>query len=126
MIGSPPIVNLLAIRSKDIDRAVTFYEAIGLKFDKHSHGTGPEHYACDQGGFVFEIYPLTPNQQPTAWTRVGFSINNVDTLVDTLSQAGAKVISCPKTSEWGRRAVVKDFDGHSVELVEADKREQAD
>ena len=118
MIASPPFVNLLVIRSEDIDRAVIFYQTIGLSFDKHSHGSGPEHYACEKDGFVFEIYPLSPKQQPTVWTRVGFSVGNVDSLVDSLGEAGAKVVSRPRDSEWARRAVVKDLDGHTVELVE--------
>ena len=113
-----PSVNLLVIRSQDIDHAVTFYESIGLKFDKHSHGTGPLHYASEIDGFVFEIYPLSPKQQPTTWTRIGFSVADVDTLVSVLEKLGAKIVSNPKNSEWGRRAVVKDLDGHTVELVE--------
>lgn len=124
MKTSPPFVNLLVIRSENIDRAVTFYQTIGLSFDKHSHGSGPEHYACENDGFVFEIYPLSPKQQPTVWTRIGFSVGDVDSLVDSLAEAGAKVVSSPKDSEWGRRAVVKDLDGHTVELVKPNKREQ--
>ena len=30
---------------------------------------------------------------------------------------GAEVVTPPSDSEWGRRAVVKDLDGHIVELV---------
>ena len=37
-----PSLNLLVIRSEDIDRAVVFYQAIGLSFRKHSHGPGDE------------------------------------------------------------------------------------
>ena len=124
MITSQPFVNLLVIRSEDIDRAVTFYEVIGLSFHKHSHGSGPEHYACERDGFVFEVYPLSPKQQPTIWTRLGFSVDDVDELVDALTRTGADIVSSPKDSEWGRRAVVKDLDGHTVELVEPNKREQ--
>ncbi len=125
MITSPPFVNLVVIRSEDIDRAVTFYEAIGLTFQKHSHGSGPEHYASEKAGFVFEIYPLSPKQQSTVWTRLGFSVGDVDALVARLAKDGAKIVSSPTDSEWGRRAVVKDLDGHAVELVEPNKREQA-
>jgi len=121
MSASPPFINLLVTRSGNIDRAVTFYEAIGLSFHKHRHGSGPEHYANERDGVVFEIYPLSPNQQATVWTRLGFSVGDVDELVETLAQAGAKIVSSPENSEWGRRAVVKDFDGHTVELLEPSK-----
>ena len=121
MINSPPSVNLLVIRSENIDQAVTFYQTVGLTFDKHRHGAGPEHYACEQEGFVFEIYPLAPGQQGTTSVRLGLSVDKIDSLVDNLAELGAEVVSRPKDSEWGRRAVVKDLDGHSVELLETNE-----
>lgn len=117
MLTAPPIVNLVVLRSGEIDRAVTFYNAMGLSFTKHRHGTGPEHYSSEVAGFVFEIYPLGSNQQPTTSARIGFSVDDVDSAVRSLEEAGGEVISTPKDSEWGRRAVLKDLDGHSVELI---------
>jgi hypothetical protein len=35
-----------------------FYETLGLAFQTERHATGPEHVACDLGGFVLEIYPF--------------------------------------------------------------------
>ncbi|MDB4537197.1 VOC family protein [Akkermansiaceae bacterium] len=123
MTKTSAFFNLLVIRSENIDRAVKFYEAIGLTFDKHSHGKGPEHYACEKNGLVFEIYPLSSKQPTTIGIRLGFAVNDVDILIETLPQIGAAIISSPKDSEWGRRAVVKDLDGHTVELVEGTKKE---
>ena len=118
-------MNLVVIRSSDIDQAVNFYEVIGLTFQKHSHGSGPEHYASEKAGFVFEIYPLSPKQQSTSWTRLGFTVGDVDALIARLTEDGVKIVSGPTDSEWGRRAIVKDLDGHTIELVEPNKREQA-
>lgn len=117
MLAAPPHLNLVVIRSGDIDRAVTFYQMMGLVFEKHSHGSGPEHYASEVSGFVFEIYPLNEGQPPTTSTRIGFSVDDVDAIVSSLKNLGAKIVSPPKDSEWGRRAVVRDLDGHSVELI---------
>ncbi len=114
---TPPITNLLVIRSANVDRAVTFYEQIGLHFVRHSHGKGPEHYASESCGFVFEIYPeRNPNDQ-TVNIRFGFTVDNVDGVLERLKEVGAIIVSAPAESEWGRRAVVKDFDGHTIELV---------
>lgn len=44
---SPPLLNLVVIRSVDLDRAEKFYNALGLLFERHSHGIGPEHLAWD-------------------------------------------------------------------------------
>lgn len=124
MSAAPPFVNLLVLRSPDIDRAAEFYSEIGLLFTKHCHGSGPEHYTSCVGGFVFELYPLG-NQPPTIGTRIGFSVNDVDSMVPMLVALGAKVISPAADTEWGRRAVVKDFDGHVVELLTPPNRDQA-
>jgi len=113
-----PTLNLLVIRSPDMERAVTFYRALGLEFTRHAHGTGPQHYTAAMGALVFEIYPQTTKSSPTTGTRIGFSVVSVDEAVQLLSQVGAIVITPPSDSEWGRRAVVKDLDGHTVELVE--------
>jgi len=113
----PPRLNLVVLRSPDIHRAVELYRRIGLSFTLHSHGSGPEHYASDSDGTVFEIYPLGPKSSPTAGTRIGFRVDSVTELVPLLLAAGAEVITPPADTEWGRRAVVRDLDGHIVELV---------
>jgi lactoylglutathione lyase len=117
MHAPPPHLNLIVLRSVDIERAASFYREMGLLFTRHSHGTGPEHYVSTVSGLVFEIYPMTAKSSPTTGTRIGFRVDNVDGIVDLLSRIGATVVTPPSDSEWGRRAVVKDFDGHIVELV---------
>jgi catechol 2,3-dioxygenase-like lactoylglutathione lyase family enzyme len=117
MYAPPPHLNLVVLRSPDIDRAARFYRRMGLLFTRHSHGTGPEHYSSEGLGLVFEIYPLTSKSQPTVGTRIGFRVDSVDEIVPLLSEIGAEIVSPPADSEWGRRAVVKDLDGHVVELL---------
>jgi lactoylglutathione lyase len=112
-----PQLNLIVLRSPDIDRAAAFYQALGLNFHRHAHGSGPEHLASEVNGFVFEIYPQTAKSAPTTGARIGFRVDSVDEVVKALSEIGAAVVTAPADSEWGRRAVVKDFDGHTVELV---------
>ena len=110
--------NLLVIRSADAERAVAFYEALGLKFVRHSHGLGPEHFAHEEPEFVFEIYPLTGRAAATTSTRLGLRIDFLDIAIDSLLSVGGKVVSPPQKSPWGRRAVVADVDGHRVELID--------
>jgi catechol 2,3-dioxygenase-like lactoylglutathione lyase family enzyme len=117
MDSPPPHLNLVVLRSPDIDRAASFYQEMGLLFTRHSHGSGPEHYTSLVDGLVFEIYPLTDKSQPTTGTRIGFRIDCVDSVVPILAKVGAEVVTAPHDSEWGRRAVVKDLDGHVVELL---------
>jgi lactoylglutathione lyase len=117
MPTAPPLANLVVIRSPNIHRAVTFYQQLGLVFDRHSHGKGPEHYASHICGFVFEIYPQKNASDITSNTRIGFNVDDVDGAIVLLRQIDATIVTEPNDTEWGRRAVVKDFDGHTVELV---------
>ncbi|MDB5388672.1 MAG: Glyoxalase/bleomycin resistance protein/dioxygenase [Planctomycetaceae bacterium] len=122
MFAAPPIMNLTVIRSPDIDRSARFYAAMGLVFTKHRHGSGPEHYTSIVDGFVFEVYPIGSGLR-TDGTRIGFSVDDVDSIVELLADAGGIVVTHPHDTEWGRRAVVKDPDGHPVELVTPPKRD---
>ena len=116
-------MNLTVLRSPDIDRASEFYSEMGLLFTKHCHGSGPEHYTSCVDGFVFEIYPLGKHPA-TVGTRIGFSVDDVDSIVTMLLAIGAELVSPAADSEWGRRAVVKDLDGHVVELLTPPNRDR--
>ena len=123
MHATPSIPNLLVIRSPDIERAVQFYQAIGIPFELHAHGKGPKHYASETCGFVFEIYPQRDDSSTTTNTRIGFNVASVDDCLDLLAKLNVDVVSAAKDSQWGRRAVVRDLDGHTVELVTPPNRD---
>jgi len=99
-------------------RAAEFYSRLGLKFTRHQHGSGPEHFAAELGSGVFELYPLASEGPSTLGTRIGFSVASLDSAIDSLSAFPEAIISPPKDSPWGRRAVVADPDGHRVELLQ--------
>ena len=86
MFAAPPVANLLVIRSSDIDRAVTFYQQMGMLFDRHSHGNGPEHFASNICGFVFEIYPQRNAEDVTTNVRIGFNVDDADGVIDLLTK----------------------------------------
>ena len=111
----PTTLNLVVIRAEDIERSKAFFELLGLRFSRHQHGNGSEHYACEFPTFVFEIYPRF--EESSVGTRIGFSVPSVETAVRAIREAGYAVIRQPKDSPWGRRAVVRDPDGHRVELT---------
>ena len=100
-----------------MERAVAFYSQLGLRFEAQRHGKGPEHYAAELcGGGVFEIYP--PGKEGTMGTRIGFRVPSVEAALAALAEYPDAVVTPLRDSEWGRRAVVADPDGHRVELVE--------
>ncbi len=112
-------LNLVVLKSPDIERAAAFYSLLGLKFSRHRHGSGPEHFAATLSGIVFELYPLVADGPSTCGTRIGFKVPCVDAALASVSEHPDAVVTPPKDSPWGRRAVISDPDGHRVELLEA-------
>ena len=113
-----PQPNLIVIRSPAPDRAMAFYTTLGMRFAKHQHGKGAEHYAAEWESFVFEIYPCQNTEDCTTNVRLGFTVTAVVDMCDKLRTIGATIISAPQDSVWGKRCVVQDFDGNKVELIE--------
>ena len=114
-------VNLVVIRSDDLDRSRHFYEALGIQFSTERHGNGPEHLAAELGGVVFEIYPRGKGPA-TRGLLLGFRVASVAAGLAATGNLGAVVATLPKYGPWGLRAAVIDPDGHRVELTQADER----
>jgi lactoylglutathione lyase len=112
------MLTLVVIRSRDIDRLASFYAVLGIKFSRHQHDQGPEHLSASVGGTVFEIYPSAHSKESTTSTRLGFTVPSLSKAIAELRGLEATVLIEPADTPFGRRAVVKDFEGHKVELYE--------
>jgi hypothetical protein len=119
------MLNLVVIRARDIDRLAGFYTALGFRFTKHRHGKGPEHLSSTIGETVFEIYPSNGTNESTVSTRLGFSVPSLANALGVLRKLDTTVLAEPSDSPFGRRAIVKDFEGHKVELTEKGHEEFA-
>ena len=109
----------MVIRAENPRKLASFYEKLGLVFVKEQHGKGPEHYcAQSEAGFTFEIYPIQESGKDTASVRLGFSVTSITDIFNKL-QSELNLISPPKDSPWGRRAVLIDPQGHIIELTES-------
>lgn len=115
---NPIALSLVVLRSADLERAAAFYSRLGLQFSRHRHGNGPEHFSAELPGGVFELYPLSSDGASTLGTRIGFRVPSVDAALAALSDYPAAIVTQARDSEWGRRAVVADPDGHRVELLQ--------
>ena len=108
-------LNLLVLRSPDIERARRFYEVFGLRFHRHAHGTGPEHYAHEDERGVFEIYPAKQANEGDQ-TGLGFVVADLAKVHGELAAFAPAAIA---EHEWGRTFVVRDPDGRRVEVKQA-------
>ncbi|NOQ73617.1 MAG: glyoxalase/bleomycin resistance/extradiol dioxygenase family protein [Crocinitomix sp.] len=110
-------INLLVIRSKNPADLAQQYEQLGMEFSYHKHGNGPYHYAAEFNGQVFEIYPITA-EESTNETRIrlGFEVENIEDIMELLSNTNWIIIKSINISEYGRIAVIQDLDGRKIEL----------
>jgi len=119
MTSGTPSIHLIVLKTNKLQEQLTFYSSIGLDFSHHRHGSGPYHYATN-GHPVIELYPLPKDVSvPDTTTRLGFTVDALDSLIQRLRETGAKVVSEPTHTQWGYNAVVQDFDGRKIELVQA-------
>ena len=110
-------MNLVVLRSVDLERAIRFYAALGIALSREQHGSGPEHLAATIGTLVLEIYPQG-SADKTVGVRLGFRVKSLVTTIARLQAINGVIVSPMQESKWGLRAVVSDPDGHRLELVE--------
>lgn len=106
-------LNLLVLRCRDIEEAKRFYEHLGLRFSKHAHGGGPEHYAHEDERGVLELYPAKVGGADNV--GLGFVATNLEAAHQALTESGYKPREIRET-EWGRSFVVRDPDDRRVEI----------
>jgi predicted enzyme related to lactoylglutathione lyase len=115
-----PRMNLLVLKSPDIDRAAAFYRLLGLSLERHQHDSGPWHYAAEANGIVFEIYPGKAEKTVTSDTRLGFEVSDLDEKLGELRRHGVRIVQEKTSGRWGLHAVVEDFAGYRVHLTECE------
>lgn len=112
-----PQFNLIVLRCADLDSSVRFYENIGLRFSHERHGQGVEHMTASAGHVTIELYPQGDGPNTTA-LRIGFRVTSIDDVIAGILPCGGTILKPVRDTEWGRRAVIVDPDGHRVELTE--------
>jgi lactoylglutathione lyase len=117
-----PSMNLIVLRTANIEAMLAFYRVLGLVFVQEQHGTGAIHYSTQLGEITLEIYPAEAGQAPDrkmgGATMIGIKVESVDGVVEALQNLGIQMLSKPKESAWGRRATVLDPDGRLIELTQ--------
>src|SRR5262249_29758775 len=109
-------LNLLVLRCADIEAARRFYEVVGMRFTKHSHGSGPIHYAHEDDRGVFELYPAKEAESDR--TALGFSTEELTAAHLNFTNASFNPTAISQ-NEWGTSFTVRDPDGRRVEIKAA-------
>jgi len=105
-------LNLLVLKTRQMDPLLTFYQALGIEFVQEQNGKGPVHYAARVGPTVFDVYPLVEGSADST-TRLGFAVDDLEKVLAALQSK-----EMPRDTPWGRCAAVRDPDGRSLELCQ--------
>ena len=114
------MIKLLVIKTNQLEKQKTFYESLGLIFQKEKHGKGPEHFSTEikEQNFVLEIYPLLKSQVTPDTTRLGFCVEDLEKTIQAILNLGGNVKNEIRQTPRGTLAIVEDFDGRSVEVYQ--------
>lgn len=108
-------INLLVLRTPRLEDLRKFYSDLGAKFQREKHGNGPEHYAATiSDDFVLELYPILDGAIPDSGLRLGLKVDDIEKTLRSLGQTAT-----PRNTPGGLRAVVRDPDGRTVELLQS-------
>ena len=116
-------LSLVVLRVRDPDAVARFYGALGIDFREERHGDGPRHFAGYVGEALIEIYPAESDDDSTRRARIGFMVPDVDRFSADLVAVGGTLVTAAKDTSWGRRAVLRDPEGHTVEITQTAKPE---
>jgi predicted enzyme related to lactoylglutathione lyase len=111
-------LRLLVLKTSQVEKVRAFYQCLGVALSPERHGQGPAHYAGQVGPCVLEVYPLPDGGVADSTTRLGFAVADLGRVLESLRAAGTPVLSPPRDTAWGLRAVVEDPDGRAIELYQ--------
>lgn len=97
-----------------------FYRIIGFQFKAIKVDKGSEVYRAVHGGVEFSLYSIKNTQKSQIPSlQLGFRITDLEKSVSQLQNVnGAMSILDPTDMPDGKKAIVLDPDGHSIELIE--------
>jgi lactoylglutathione lyase len=127
-------LNLLVLKTHDIERSRRFYEAMGLRFQPFTYGCGADSIQGPippNAPLILNVKtegtppPFTnleihtaPKDTEICKMQIGFFVGSVLSAVRAGINAGGTLLSKPAKWPYGVRAALADPDGHRVELSE--------
>jgi catechol 2,3-dioxygenase-like lactoylglutathione lyase family enzyme len=106
-------LNQITIPSLDVEKAIDFYEKIGL----HLIVKDLPHYVrfmCKEGNATFSIHEVEKLPKGEG-VIVYFEDNDLDNTIHSLIQKGITIDELPEDKDWlWREARLKDLDGNQL------------
>jgi predicted enzyme related to lactoylglutathione lyase len=106
-------LNLIVLKSPNVEATKKFYESMGIDFTVEQHGDGLRHYAGIINEVLMESYPGGAGNEGLT---MGFCVNDLGALQRTLISAGGKLIAEPTTDNPYLN--IRDSDGRRIILTQ--------
>lgn len=110
----------ITLNTPHLEDMLEFYRIIGIDFTESQVDKGSQVCRAVIGGCEFSLYSVkTSEKKSVPILQISFIVDNLDKKVKELSQIkGVICIMDPTEMPDGKKAMVLDPDGHSVELQE--------
>ena len=111
----------------DVDRAIPFYtEILGFKLEMHP---APGFASLSRGdlqlllnrpgaGGAGQAMPDSQVPAPGGWNRIQIEVEDLETTVDKLKNAGARFRNPIVTGNGGKQILIEDPSGNPIELFQ--------
>ncbi|UXY13974.1 VOC family protein [Chitiniphilus purpureus] len=123
-------LNLILLGVADVQRAATFYEALGWRRARAGHD---EFVLFDLGGVALALQPRAAFAADAGADTVtctgfpGFALayvarqpEEVQQIMARAAQLGAVIVKPASRTAWGHAGYFRDHDGHLIEVVYED------
>ena len=113
------VFTSITVNTPNLENMVRFYEILGCEFSKVKVSIGGELFRSSLEGFELSLMSIK-SASPAAYPKVmmGFKVNDLDSKVEKLNSIpGVIMILDPTDMPDGKKAILQDPDGHSVELI---------
>jgi lactoylglutathione lyase len=114
-------VAALVLSATETEKTADFYRALGVPLVDERHEEGPVHQAAQLGDVHVAVYPQeSPGRASSRGVGgsalIGFYVESLEVVVDTLARQGSHLLSGHERMSWGCRVVAEDPDGRAVEI----------
>lgn len=111
----------ITIKTSQLQDMLQFYQYLGFRFEKTQILKGTELHRAVVNGVELTLYPVTNVLgRSSPCLQLGIRVDKIVDLVGQLKQVpGAICVLEPEELELGKKAIVIDPDGNSIELIQA-------
>ncbi|KHD87717.1 MAG: lactoylglutathione lyase [Bdellovibrio sp. ArHS] len=114
------LITSITINTPHLQDMLGFYGIIGFQFTASKVDKGSEVHRAVHNGVEFSLYSIKnaeKSQIPSL--QLGFKITDLERIVgELMTIPGSMCILDPTDMPDGKKAIVLDPDGHSIELCE--------